>query len=153
MYVWMALFWLCMYAIEQLGHLLLSLCWRSLHSPICVVMSLICCYFHCPTVNQWPQLYYVVLAQPFHSSLFSVYHSPSTVAPILSSFPFNSSSPWDWASFLFHAGSLGPSLCIVHYSFQPSPPYCILVMIWSLFCFIPLPLYNISLPISFPPNS
>ncbi len=78
-------------------------------SPFVLYMSLICIYFHCPTVNHWLQRYHVVLVQPFHSSLCSpnaVHHSPS----------FNSSSPADWAPFPF---SLGPSVCIVHHSCQP----------------------------------
>ncbi len=57
---------------------------KALTLPHLSWISLICSYFHCPTLNHWLQLYYVVLAQPFHSSPFSVHHSPSTVAPILS---------------------------------------------------------------------
>ncbi len=59
-------------------------------SQFVLYMSLICSYFHCPTVNHRPQLYYVVLAQPFHSSLCSVHYSPSTVALMLSIILFHS---------------------------------------------------------------
>ncbi len=38
-------------------------------SQFVLYMSLICSYFHCPTVNYWLQLYYVVLAQPCHSKI------------------------------------------------------------------------------------
>ncbi len=53
-------------------------------SQFVLYMCLICSYFHCHTVNHWFQFYYVVLAQPFHSSLCSVHHSSSTVALMLS---------------------------------------------------------------------
>ncbi len=87
-------------------------------------MSLICRYLHFPTVNYWLKLYYVVLAQPFHSSLCSVHHSPFHCNPnaVLHSPSFNSSSPVDWAPFPFHSYSLGPSLCIIHHSLSTLAP-------------------------------
>ncbi len=63
-------------------------------SQFVLYMSLICSYFHCPTVNQCLQLYNVVLAQPFHSSLCSVHHVPFTVALMLSTIPLH----WTLAS-------------------------------------------------------
>ncbi len=59
-------------------------------SQFVLYMSLICSYFHCPTVNYWLQLYHGVLAQPFPSSLYSVHHFPSTVALMLSIIPLHS---------------------------------------------------------------
>ncbi len=59
-------------------------------SQFVLYMSLICRYFHFLTVNIWLQLYYVVLAQPFHSSLYSVNHSPSDVALMLHIIPHHS---------------------------------------------------------------
>ncbi len=56
-------------------------------SQFVLYMSLICSYFHCLTVNQ---LYYVVLEHLFHNSLCSVYHSPSTVALMLSTITLHS---------------------------------------------------------------
>ncbi len=58
----------------------------SLPHLCCNVLDLQNCHY--PTVNHWPQLYYMVLAQQlFHSNFFSVHYSPSTVALILSIIP------------------------------------------------------------------